>query len=447
MSTYSAPVDNVYDLPLLTPETVLMQRDIRQELFKRYSEQDIVLDFLIHSGRKKMTKAPEYYHFEKGYIVGEGEVESVSGSNADGAAATITLEESSHYESGKKTFFTVGQVVRIGTSGYQGLITAKDTTTDNAHTITVEPFDNVNIVGNIAQGDHIGVIGSAYADGTGQPEGFTQLPIEKKNQVQIFKDQFKAHGQASAWQTEVLFGGRPFMMHDGVEDTYMRHKLLLETSVLWGQLGTRLDAQGNEVKTTRGVEEYIDTEGLAAETYTAGTWDFSNFKSVEKKLDNEQAPNEIMWLMGNEIMLDSLDVLFSKNIDTAVQYVSNSGEGSTKIADFNFQGFKYGSRKHIFKKMKVFNYKPISGFDGSRWPGTFFVIPLHKIRNEKPSEGNNYVDSICLRYMNNGQKDRLHESWVRGRKITNLDQDEFNYASELGLQMAGMNSSLKGYAV
>lgn len=433
----------------ISPSTYLTKRDIRKKIFPRYREENL-FDFLFHSGRKKVTVNERFDWWEDDYLYSSAATASKSGTNGAGNTATVTITSASHFESGTQSGGRVNDLALVHTTSgiIKVFVSAVDRTTDSAHVYTLKPIVATdNLVGNLASGggDKIAFFSNAYADGTDQGESVIRKPLQFTNYTQIVKTQYEANGSESANQVEVEIDGKPYFYLKGVEDAANRHNTDIEFAMILGEQSTTMtDADGNTLNLTRGLESYVDNFGNQ-QSYS--TFQYSSLTTLEKTLDSERAPIDIMLLNGNTLNIDTDGVVKGELDNNGIEYDKfGKGDPRRRYVDFGFDGFRFSNRFYHKKKWDALNYTPVTGGDldisggsASPYPTMGFAVPLDKVKDPK----GDLVDTICLRYKMNDRFNRFQQDWYRDIEITNLDKIEFNHLSEVGLQAACQNQFVK----
>lgn len=435
-----ASVEGNLTTSYLAPNTFIHKREIAKKVFPRYRE-DTLFDFLFYTDRKKVSDNTRFNWHEWDYLYGFGTILDQVGAGGAGVETTFTLDTASHQESGTKSSGKKWDTVMV--NGIRGWVSAIDKGTPNAHTYTVKPVvatDDFGIA-DTQNGEIITFFSNAKSDGSGQPTSQVRKPTLYYNYTQIFSTQYEAYGSESTNKIEFEIKGKPYYYLQGVEDAALKHKLDIQYAFLLNEMGdTIVDAENGDepVYHTRGMESYIDNFGNT-QTYT--TLDFADLTDIEKTLSRERAPMEMMMINGVNLDLE-IDALVKGKLDNNGMNYAAFGKGDAKkrAIDFGFDSFRHSKRTYHKKAVDYMNYLPVTGFTGSPYPDMGFVIPLDRIRNPK---GGGEMDTIALRYKQNDRVNRFVKHWTRDVTITNNDRLEFNHLSEMGLQMAACNQTIK----
>ena len=137
-----ATTNTVYSDGYIGAETLLLKRDIYKGIFDRYRENEGLTDFLLNFGYKQKTANTTYNWWEHDYLIQSVTVEAapaftttVGRTGASNDIAVVTIQSTSHQETGTRSPFIVGQLVMIG--GVRGRISAVDKSVDDAHVYTI----------------------------------------------------------------------------------------------------------------------------------------------------------------------------------------------------------------------------------------------------------------------------------------------------------------------
>jgi hypothetical protein len=408
---------------------ILQREEIMASAPERYMVEGL-FDFCNFTDRAKVSKQTKYQHMEEDALRQICVVESVAGSDAEDAVATVTLEEASHANSGKLSPVLEGQEIAIYTS--TGLIYTRirsvNKGTDNAHTFTCQQ-DGVNIVGALAIGDIISILSDSRADGSDQPGSEASLPLEFFNYTQIMKSQHKSDGSERANVQELIVDGQPRYVIKQEKRLKQNHDLKVDFAMLLGQRLIEPDANGKSVYKTGGLDWFARTNG------TAETWDGSLTKAelvdFERTLTNEQVKGEVFFLAGSELGFEVNGVLQTLQQNTGINYAA-FGEGSDKkrAVDLGFDTFKLNDMTFHKKIVGALNQPGTTQFASSPFPSKGYLIPADKY----VGQGGDSEFKMQARYKESDKENRKYKVWNRGQTITNMDQWELNMQTEIGFQ-------------
>lgn len=438
-------VESSYTASFVSPTNYLLKPEVRNKIFQAYDERALY-DFLIHSGRTKVTGNTTYRWLEHDSYFHTHTVESVAGSAGAGNAATFTLEEVDHLATGTLSEIKKKDLVIVYTASgaRRGYVTATVKTADTAHTVTVNPVDSaIDLVTEGIAGSTIVVFSSAASDGANMTAPTSRLPVEFYGYVQIIDTQKKTNGGESANVSFVEVDGKPYYYHQLVQDGDMEQRMKFENAAIFGQRGSETDpVTSGTAYLTAGLEWYADNEGYA-EPYS-GSFGLADLQNVQKNLDLEKAPTKQLFLVGNQLGNDVDDFVKGRLDNTAIDW-SKMGIGSVsdRMIDFGVDGFRYGNFIFMKKKFGPLNTLGLTGgISASPYPKMGFCVSWDRVTAANGEE----EDTICLRYKQNDRGSRFMRYWDRDYKITNDDAYEFNWKGEMGLQNALARHTNKVYS-
>lgn len=437
----------------LAPNTFLNKREIRKKVFKRYKEENL-FDWAIYTGRIKESDNTRFNWFELGYLYGYGQIASSSAAAyTAGTKVVVVLTAASHTNSGTKSPGKKWDEVLI--NNIRGWIQQEDKSVPNAHNYTVKPILSTdNITGgavNALTNAFIAFFSSSKADGQGMPTGMVRTPDLYYNYTQIIPTQFLAYGSNSANKSEVEIDGKPFYYLQGVEDAANKHNTDMMYAFILGEKWdgslTDDDQDGDPVYMTGGIDATVRDFGNP-QGYTTNALAYSDLVTMEKTLSRERAPEQLMMIDGVNYDLQLDAIIRTTMSQTAINYSAfGKGDAKQRAVDFGFDSFRLSKRTYHKKTEDFLNYLPITGFSGSPYPNISYILPLDRVANPKPAGADDEeVDTLCVRFKANDKMNRYVKHWSRDVTITNQDRIEFNHMSEVGLQFAMLNQTIRMFA-
>jgi hypothetical protein len=409
--------------------TILQRQEIMGVAPTRYMTEGL-FDFCKFTDRAEVSKQTTYNWMEEDALGQIVIVESVAGTAAAGAVATITLEEASHANSGALSPIIEGQEIVIYTATgviYTRVRTVVKTTAD-AHTFTCQK-DGVDIVSAVAINDVVAILSSSYADGTGQPGQKASLPLEFFNYTQIIKSSTGGDGseRANIQEIGVVDGQKRYVIKQE-EKLRTSHGLDEDFAMLLGQRGTEPDKDGKTVFKTGGLDWFSSTLGNS-DTYT--TLAKADIVGWERTLTNEHVKGEVFLLAGAELDYVVSDVIRDLQVNTGISYAAfGEGDASTRSIDSGFDSFKLNHITFHKKVVGALNMKGRTQFTGSPFPFKGYIVPADKY----VGKGGESKFKFMARYKESDQENRMRKVWERNQTITNVDSWELNYQSEIGFQ-------------
>jgi hypothetical protein len=429
------------DAAYMSTLAFMKDREAFKEILDTQREADF-LDFMEIVGRAKASDQEEYEHTENDSVFASIIVESFTGvAPAPDTDSVVTLADASHYNSGKSSAPVVGEEVLLP-NRMKALIVAKDSSVDNAHTITLRPNAGEDIVAALGAGMVLSLPNTAFADGLGSPEGRRFNILNFKNNVMITKDAFAITVGQKVTKQYFNHAGSPFFLAKGQHDTLLHFRLQEANALLTSQGSTYTDAQGNTVKTTRGLDKEIRTNGY--DHAVIGTvFAKEDMRAIDKKLSRVNAPDDFWFLVGSTLNQDVDDLFFTleglKN--GAIRYDSfGSANAKQRAVDLGFDSYRVYNRTFHKKRLKALNQQYVTAAsDAFTYPSTGYMIPTDKVKDAKKGDS---MDRICVRYREgDGTSLGYHEAWTgkfAPKGATNdISEARLHYERHSGLQVAG----------
>tara|TARA_A100001391_G_scaffold64315_1_gene40247 strand:+ start:7630 stop:8955 length:1326 start_codon:yes stop_codon:yes gene_type:complete len=235
-------------------------------------------------------------------------------------------------------YLLVGQVVRIGgkamritsvTAG-NGVAAAYDASDADTYTeIVVKALEAV-AEGDIEVGTQGQVIGSAWAEGSTDPEGWKDELYSREGYCQIFKTAIQLFSGSSL---ATRYRGRPDEYRRVWADCLMQHKMDIEHAMLFGIGKSDEAAAGGPVRYSHGIVPYTEANGKVF-NFTYASTDYDAFIDAMEDFYAPESGNS-----GDKLVLASRKVLAYLNKLGSNGFLNNSiGSSSYKIDMQNIQG-------------------------------------------------------------------------------------------------------------
>ena len=235
-------------------------------------------------------------------------------------------------------YLLVGQVVRIGgkamritsvTAG-NGVSAAFDASDADTYTeIVVKALETV-AESDIEVGTQGQVIGSAWAEGSTDPEGWKDELYSREGYCQIFKTAIQLFSGSSL---ATRYRGRPDEYRRVWADCLMQHKMDIEHAMLFGIGKSDEAAAGGPVRYSHGIVPYTEANGKVF-NFTYANTDYDAFIDAMEDFYAPESGNS-----GDKLVLASRKVLAYLNKLGSNGFLNNSiGSSSYKIDMQNIQG-------------------------------------------------------------------------------------------------------------
>lgn len=414
----------------------LDQREILNKVLDIHDEESNILDILELTGRSVVTSVPSYTLF-----VNESLYKSViagSVASAVGASVDVTIASASHTSSGKQSFPRIGEICMTDSGAY-GYITAKDTSTDSAHVITVKGLTGT--APSISATDVLTFISNANAEGSGSPESRRYGLTSQTNNIQIFKEKFQITDIQKVSKIEVEFQGKPYFMYKGQHDSLLKFRSDIAYGLLFGQQSSGLtNIDGETIQTTRGLDQYI-TDGGISYNYTA--MDASKLKEIERKLNAGRCPSDYFMFVGSELNMEFDDLFSGMTHLDQVGYKSLGGKD--RAVSLGIDSHKIYGRTFHKKVLAGLDHPGVSAAGDMKHNKSGYLVPTGQTKTEK--NGGGMVDRIRTRFMaGDGTDLKYREIILGGLAPTPTDERsvlEVHYESVQGLECCGVEHFMK----
>ena len=236
-------------------------------------------------------------------------------------------------------YILVGQVLRIG--GYACRVTAVTAGNGVAKAYDAADADTFTSVDLIALVDIPDqpveameskgqVIGSAWAEGSTDPEGWKDELYSREGYCQIFKTAIQLFSGSSL---ATRYRGRPDEYRRVWADCLMQHKMDIEHAMLFGIGKSDEAAAGGPVRYSHGIVPYTEANGKVF-NFTYASTDYDAFIDAMEDFYAPESGNS-----GDKLVLASRKVLAYLNKLGSNGFLNNSiGASSYKIDMQNIQG-------------------------------------------------------------------------------------------------------------
>ncbi len=449
----------------------LLKPQIDNTLYQRYGDQDIT-GLIEKLGGKNPVAGATFKHFEEERL---HEVIVATGTaGAAGAAVTYTFQSASKYTfptSAVSPYITVGASatgvtetpLRVGdviqfSNGVQAVVYSISGSTS----FVAYPKISSESCPTTTANDEIIIVGTQWGEGTDQPDSLNRRVLEYNNDMQIFKESYKATGTSMGEQIWVevpgLGGKKGYVWYyKGQNDAFKYAKNLREISMVVGKKTTNTTFANltNDTATTvstEGLIPFIENYGNTT-TYSAITGitrqDFENM--ILNQLDKNSGSRENALFAGLKLR-QGIDRFIGAEMKEGGVVFAAFGGNKEQYVNFGFDSFQLSGYTFHLKTYDVFNNPKMLGATGFKYPGTGLVIPMAR-RKELVGVEKQGVElpAIRLNYMSNekagGNYSREWEEWLTGGAngvFTNQnDSVTINYRSHCGLEAFGANRFVK----
>lgn len=453
VDTDTSAVSSIYTEKIMSMHDVFKPQHIPQ-LMSRYGEQFMPMFQLFRSMGKEYPIANDTWcgHEENWYhrtITNK----TLSAAGAAGAAVTITLATADHDSNGN-TYPRVNDIITIPGTWVQAIITAKNTSSPTAHTITIKPLLSTQNIPEIAANTVLAITSGAHGAGTGQPAGTVVGTTKRTFTAQIIKETIGAQGSQlvnERWYT-ILDDNRSVKGYysPGYSRGDYLMALKMDGAFTWGVVANNVtetadDGSTVNVKTTRGVFPWVQALGKTFE-YTPGSLDIDDLDAVGLYLKSQGLTSGVVMVLAGAKLLNDIDKAVKDYVDgtgtdlTRVENVLWKGNREVSLS-LNIKIITKGGITFIFKPMDVWSNPVTFGADGYNLDQYGLIIPLSKFRDPVDKV---MLDNIATRYRAMDGYSRRFETWRvagagGGQYVSAIDAERTYFRAHIGLQMLKVN--------
>ncbi len=375
MATGAGNIDRSF-LSTVTFSNTLEQRDILKDVLDLYDEETSMLDVMDWTGRAKAAAQTEFFHVVNDFLYATASVKTTTTAGSAGASASIVLE------SDEGVTPLVSELV-LFPNGVVGLITAISADADPV--LTVKPVNSGDIIPAVTDGDKLSFFSNAYAEGTGSNKMRKSNLIKRSNKLQIFKTKTSITDIAHGSKIEVDFKGKPYYFMKQQHDAYLKHRMDVLYSILFGRESAGLtDAAGNTVNTTRGLRDtIINGGGISSATASANTISLDDLKALSRLMDASRCPSEYFLWAGADFdnEFDSDLTAITQFVNGGIQYGAFGGSKEKALA-LGIDSLKVFGRTFHKKRLNALSHPQVAAAAGyTQFVDEAYLVPANKNQN------------------------------------------------------------------
>jgi hypothetical protein len=425
----------------------LDKRDILNKVLDITNEQMSFLDVMELTGRTAATIVPQYDHFvnEEMYTTVTIDTAGAGAGTTNTRTLTLVAGDTDKLKSeGQLIYFKDKKVGRIQSKSGNDIVVK-----------LVGPSSTFHATNTVADADVLSVFSNASGEGSGGVDSVRFSMTKYRNQVQIFKEAYEVTGIQKASQIEVEFGGKPYIMYKGQHDALLKFRGDISFAMLMGRISdenfgatspTLTDADGNPIQTTKGLDQYVEDQGLDL-TLAGASLALADFQSLTKKLNARRCPDQYLVFLGTNKNIQWDDMLNqlgnSATLSTAAQFQIG------KNLDLGVESVKIYGRTYHKKYLPLLDHPQVTNRTNfTQFADTMYFVPNDKIKVDK---GGEMVDRMRVRFMEgDGTNLKYVETW-EGKFApagTNASSQEksiakVHYESVQGLEILGASHFAK----
>ena len=289
----------------------LDQREILNQVLNITNEEKSFVDIMEMMGKSVVTGNPEYHHWVNEEIY-QTLVVDIAGTDA---ALDADNRQTVALKNGTVNNVRAGEILMLP-DGSTAYVYSVDRANDE---VELEPVTSGAQSAYTYSDDMVlAVIGNAAGEGSFAPEGRNVGVSKASNQVQIFKESYKLTDVESANRIEFNFNGKPFYFLKGQHEALMKFRADIAQTMLFGRISDAgfaagstaklLDANGKPIQTTRGLNQYIEENGIQENLSGGEIIDLDLFADLARTFAAKRTPKTYTVYTGVEpkIQIDNM---------------------------------------------------------------------------------------------------------------------------------------------
>ena len=418
----------------------LDQRDIIPKLIDVTNEEASLVDIMEMLGNSYPTRESQFHNITNTELFAPGIVQSSSG--APGTTVTVVLTTATAQN-------CIDNSVAFLASGQRAYVKQ-----NNAGTLTLVSVDGTNIIATDVQAGAAMTFPSVmFGEGSFGATAERWSKQTYTNVIQIFKQKYELTDIQLASDIEVAVNGQFNYMDVQRIESYLKFRKYISLGMIINKYSgdnfsssspTLTDLDGNSVNSTRGLDQYVTSEGINYPLASSTQWQLADIENIDAQLNAARAPKRYMVYTGtpmNQKLDNFLNALNnSSQLSQAGRFLISGDDLKLGIKSFSFYNRDY--YKMVLPLMDDPNTLAYSGIGNISQSA--YMVPLSQVK----TVGGGSMPNLSLRYMRlgTGRDLRYMEQHTGGlvEPIT-TDQaiDAVNFYSAQGLQCLGTNFFVK----
>jgi hypothetical protein len=461
MATVTAttyPANGILTSALLSGFDILKPQHVPQ-LMARYGSQYLpMFQWLRGMGREEPVAGKTWFGHEENRYHRTLKCKTNVANPGAGTDCYMTLH-ADWLDANNRFYGRVNDIVTLPNE-VQAFVRAIDVTAPSAPIFRLSPVRAADNIGAIAANQEIAITSSAFADGTGQPDG-TVIGMTKRNfYTQLFKETVNIQGGAlteEPWyqvtdDNKNVVGW--YYPGTGRGEYYMGLKM--DGAFFVGVDNTAGNTNmapaagakgaGNPVYTTKGIVPWIREEGYV-QSITTGAYDITDLDTVSLKLRKEGVTSgQALYMVGAVLSADIENAAKTYLAYTGVNFdrvVTETYGGNRELAlSVNFGVITKNQMTFQLKVMDQWSNPTTFGAEGYDFEKMGIIIPLTSFKD--PKSGMTQMN-LATRYRAWRGYSRMFETWTvagAGGKVTyvtDIDEENTYFRAHVGLQLFKAN--------
>lgn len=430
----------VSDLSILKPQYY-------PQFIEKYGSQNYA-QLLETLGMKATVPGKKFGHFEtRGKLHDSVKVLSFTGGASAGAAATVTIDPASIYNTTRSPI-RVGEVVENSKNGKQYKVTSGATAgqvTTYPNIFTMTPLDHTELINATLLGtDFLLFRGLSEAgEASTKFDTITGLVEEKTFYTTEIREDFSITDRAKIEELWFEVNGQPYYTYKGLDEAVRRFMNNKEFKLMFGKPLTSATASLNQGCT--GLIPQVEAGGQL-KSFT-GTFDIADFHELSRLADFNGGASEYHFLMDSYLRNQVDDGLFAQYTAGAIQWASVGGSSEVAIK-YGFDSIKIDGITYHLKKYLPFNMEAVYGqalgsATSAYYNYTGICIP---VKDGRDAQTGDKIPSLRVVY-NQVEPGKELKVWETGglAKVPTSDKLELNvhHIAYCGIQLFGANQFIK----
>lgn len=372
----------------------LDQRDINPNLID-VARDSYFTDIMKVVNRYKEAKVPQYNHFVNNDVFATATISSVSSGYGTSIMTVVLTAQTGGYA-------RVGDLVRISntnSTGRQAIIKTV-TSVSSVDTLVLQSVDNTPLYA--VTNDTITFQSNAFGEKSDTPASRRYPVTRYVNQVQIFREADEITDVQKVSKIELTINGQPY--YTPLQHIYKLKALngFISAQMIAGVQSTTLysdanpimvDAAGNPIQTTMGLDQYITTYGISDSAATVGTMTFTDMDAIIDNFLANKAPLQQIGWMGS---------LARRPWDVWLKNLGSSGVNSVRLimdgreSDLMVDKVSYGNAEFEFVHLPMFDHPQLFPYGiVPEMVGSTYFTPKDRVQ----VEGGGMEARIQIRYL------------------------------------------------
>ncbi len=433
----------------------IYDRDIHQRLFKKVPRAGALSWMRALEGRLNKRKARRHVYdfYEEGQWF-KASITIAAKSNTGTAAVILTLSSGDHQESGTESYPVVTQQV-VFEDETVGYVSAKSTSVDGAHTVTVDIMNASQVVRTAAVvGGTVTFFSNVQKERSTATTGRVPKVTKITNTIQTFRDKFEVSDWEGQNDVEFMYKGSKKLYVKGIDDTADSFAIQEELGMLIGKASdATFHTDYDNRKSIKGLLPQITDSGNTMEYFDAP--DMTTFDDAILILNKAFGDHEYIVGQGLNVNLGLKNWLVDfAQAGTGNISFSGLGTSSEQAIKLNFKSVYIEPYSFHFQTWDILSHSDSLGAGNMPYKHMLIFIPTGKTKNPNKQDGENeYEPYLQCAYSDPGGAPnenmgdyKLWETGANARNGATSDEltREIHFASYKGLEVRCRNRFLLG---